>query len=56
VNGWPDVLRQAILQGADWHGVANWMGLYGVRLALVAAAVMLLRGRGPLARLVRRTA
>ena len=56
VNGWPDVLRQAILQGADWRGVADWMGQYGLRLALVAAGVMLLRGRGPLVGLVRRSA
>lgn len=54
VNGFPDVLRQAVIDGADWRVIGIGSLRYGPRFLLVVFGVLLLRGRGPLMAIFRR--
>jgi hypothetical protein len=56
VNGVLDAARVSILHQSDWPAIAAEALSRLFPLAIIVVSALLLRGRGPLARLVRRAA
>jgi hypothetical protein len=54
-NGILDAFRQAVIEAADSQAILQWGLTYGFHVVVAVAGLLLLRARGPLMVLLRRS-